>query len=124
MGENKNRNATRVGSRVITIQYIYKRHFLVCKSRATCNYANDATVCACHPDLGIIVRQLEDDCSVIVKWFSDNLLKLKDEKCHLMVFGDKSTETTINIGNSEIKESDYDKLLGITFGKKLTFKKH
>ena len=41
-----------------------------------------------------------------------------------MVFEDKSTETTIKIGNSEIKESDYEKLLGITFDKKLNFKKH
>ena len=41
-----------------------------------------------------------------------------------MVFGDKNTETTIKIGNSEIKESDFEKLLGITFDKKLNFKKH
>ena len=54
---------------------------------------------------------------MIVKWFSDNLLKFNDEKCHLMVFGDdkchlmvfgdKNTETTIKIVKSEIKESDY-----------------
>ena len=41
-----------------------------------------------------------------------------------MVFKDKSTEATIKIGKSEIKESVYEKLLGITFDKKLTFKKH
>ena len=68
-----------------------------------CNYADDTTVFACHSEFDIVIRQLEDDCSVIVKWFSDNLLKLNDEKSHLMVFGDKSTETTIKIGNSEIK---------------------
>ena len=89
-----------------------------------CNYADDTTVFACHSDLGIVIRQLENDCSVIVKWFSDNYLKLNDEKCHLMIFGDKGTEIKIKIGNSEIKESDYEKLLGITFDKKLNFKKH
>ena len=41
-----------------------------------------------------------------------------------MVFGDKNTETKIKIGNSEIKESDFGKLLGITFDKKLNFKRH
>ena len=35
---------------------------------------------------------------------------------------DKSTEKIIKIGNSEIKESDYEKFLAITFGKKLNFK--
>ena len=59
-----------------------------------------------------------------VKCFSDNLLKLDDEKCHLTIFIDKSTETTIKVDNSEIMETDYEKLLGITFDKKLNFKKY
>ena len=39
-----------------------------------------------------------------------------------MIFGDKSTEATVSIGNSRINESDYEKLLDVTFDKKL-FKK-
>ena len=88
-----------------------------------CNYADDTTIFACHPDLDTIIRQLEEDSSVIVKWFSDNFLKLNDDKCHLMIFGDKSTETTVTIGNSKITESDYEKLLSVTFDKNLSFKK-
>ena len=79
---------------------------------------------ASHPDLDTIIKQLEEDSSVIVKWFSDNFLKLNDDKCHLMIFGEKSTEATVSIGNSMINESDYEKLLGVTFDKKLSFKKH
>ena len=41
-----------------------------------------------------------------------------------MVSGYKNTEITIKSGNLEIKESDCEKLLGITFDKKLNFKKH
>ena len=90
-----------------------------------CNYADDTIIFACHPDLKTIVTQLEEDSSVLVKWFSDNFLKkLNDDKCHLMIFGDESTETTISIGNSRINESDNEKLLGVTFDKKLSFKKH
>ena len=89
-----------------------------------CNYADDTTIFACHPDLDTIIKQLEEDSSVLVKWFSDNFLKLNDDKCHLMIFGDKSTEATVSIGNSRINESDYEKLLGVTFDKKLSFKKH
>ena len=61
---------------------------------------------------------------MIVKWFSDNFLKLNDDKCHLMILSEKSTEATASIGNSMINESDYEKLLGVTFDKKLSFKKH
>ena len=54
----------------------------------------------------------------------DNFLKLTDDKCHLLIFGNKSTEASVSIGNSRINESDYEKLLGVTFDRKLSFKKH
>ena len=55
------------------------------------NYADGTTIFACDPDLDTIIKQLEEDSSVIVKWFPDNFLKLNNDKCHLMIFGDKST---------------------------------
>ena len=89
-----------------------------------CNYADDTTIFACHRDLDTIIKQLEEDSSMIVKWFSGNFLKLNDDECHPMIFVDKSTEATVTIGNSKINESDYEKLLGVSFDKKLSFKKH
>ena len=71
-----------------------------------CNYADDTTIFASHPDLDTIIKQLEKDSSVIVKWFSDNFLKLNDDKCHLMIFGEKSTEATVSIGNSIVANSE------------------
>ena len=41
-----------------------------------------------------------------------------------MTFGDKSSKATVTIRTSIICESDYEKLLGITFDKKLSFRKH
>ena len=49
-------------------------------------------------------------------------MKLNDDKCHLMIFGSTTNFTTIKIGNAEIKESYSEKLLGIIFDKKLSFK--
>ena len=34
-----------------------------------CNCADDTKIFACHPDLDTITKQLEEDSSVIVKWF-------------------------------------------------------
>ena len=51
-------------------------------------------------------------------------MKLNDDKYHLMIFGNTKNVTTIKIGNAEIKESYSEKLLGITFDKKLSFKQH
>ena len=75
-----------------------------------CNYADDTKIFACHPDLGTIIKQLEEDSSVIVKWFSYNCLKLNDDKCHLMIFDDKSTEAIVTIENSKINERNYERL--------------
>ena len=41
-----------------------------------------------------------------------------------MIFGNKCSRATVTIGNSTIDESDYEKLLGATFDKKLSFRKH
>ena len=45
-------------------------------------------------------------------------MKLNEDKCHLMIFGNKCKDSVVTIGNSIIKESDYEKLLGVTFAKK------
>ena len=58
------------------------------------------------------------------KWFSDNYSKINDDMCHLIIFGDKCSKATVTIRNWTINESEYEKLLGITFDKKLSFRKH
>ena len=57
-----------------------------------------------------------------MKLFSENVLK--DDKCHMMIFGDKITEATVSIRNSRINESGCQKLFGVTFDKNSRFKKH
>ena len=46
------------------------------------------------------------------------------DKSHLLVFGNKDDEVTVNISGSLIKESDEEKLLGVTLHKTLNFKSH
>ena len=48
-------------------------------------------------------------------------MKLNEDKCHLMVFGDKSNDVSLNIGRITIKESTYEKLVGVILDKKLCF---
>ena len=49
-------------------------------------------------------------------------MKMKEDKSHLLVFGNKDDEATVNIFGSLIEESDEEKLLGVTFDKILNFK--
>ena len=89
-----------------------------------CNYADGTTIYACNSDLDTIINRLETDSSILVKWFSENYMKLNEENCHFMIFSNKSKDSVIAIGKSNIKESEYKKLLGVTFDKKLNFTKH
>ena len=41
-------------------------------------------------------------------------MKLNEEKCHFMIFGNKNKDSVVAIGKSTIKESEYEKLLGVT----------
>ena len=98
--------------------------FLFVNKTKICNYTNDTIIYACHTDLNTIIGNLGADGSILAHWFSGNFITLNDDKCHLMIFGNTKNDTTIKIGSAEIKESYSEKLLGITFDKKLSFKTH
>ena len=51
-------------------------------------------------------------------------MKLNEEKCHFMIFGNKTKDSVVAIGKRTIKEIEYEKLLGVTCDKKLSFTKH
>ena len=59
---------------------------------------------------------------MLFKWFSHNQMKASRSKCHLLV--SKKDEVTIRIGDPEIKNSEYEKLLGIKVDRKLNFNEH
>ena len=71
----------------------------------------------CH-----IEQSLEHDSMTLFQWFSDNQMKVNISKCHILV--NKKDEVTIRIGETEIKSSEYEKLLGIKTDTKLNFIEH
>ena len=51
-------------------------------------------------------------------------MKLNPDKCHLLVFGEKNNDVTVQIRATTITESVEEKLLGVTLDKNLDFKNH
>ena len=78
----------------------------------------------CGTELGPILKSLEKDASRLSSWFANNCKKMNGDKSHLLLLGSRSVEAIVNISGSLIKESDEEKLLGVTINKKLTFKRH
>ena len=78
--------------------------FLFIRCTNICNYADDRAILSCHPTLETIIRQLEIDGTLVAKWFSDNYLRLNDDMCHLMIFGNKCSKATVTIRSSTINQ--------------------
>ena len=98
--------------------------FLLLNETEICNYAEDTTIYCSHKELQEVILKLENDTVELSNWFAQNGMKLNEEKCHLLVFGEKETEISIKVGSSVIKESKEEKLLGVVLDQKLNFKQH
>ena len=82
--------------------------FMFVNDAQICYYADDTTVYAWDSDSNIesVTKTLENDALKAAKWFSNNCMKLNQEQCHLMVFGDKGNNVSLNIEGLNIKESN------------------
>ena len=69
-----------------------------------------------------VIKVLEDIGENLIKWFSDNQMKLNTDKYHVLL--NSHGPNTIKIENLCIKNSSYEKMLGINFDYKLKFKNH
>ena len=85
-------------------------------------YADDKTPYRTANTLDEVIQSLEQDCIMLFQWFYDNQMKANISKCHLLV--NKKNEVTIRIGETEIRNSEYEKLLGIKVDGKLNFNEH
>ena len=96
--------------------------FLILKITSFTGYANDNTPFVVRENTINVIKALEDIGENLIKWFSDNQMKLNTDKCHVLL--NSQGPNTIKIGNLCIKNSSYGKMLGINFGHKLKFMNH
>ena len=65
----------------------------------TCNFADDTTLYACDTNLSNLLQRLEHDSIAATSWFEENYMKLNEEKCHLLVAGNKIEHSWVKIGD-------------------------
>ena len=88
------------------------------------NYADDTNIYACDMDLGNLMRRLEHDSIISMEWFESNYMKLNGTKCHFLIAGNKYEHLWLNVGQSQIWETQSEKILGVTIDNKLKFEEH
>ena len=79
--------------------------FFLLNETEICNYADDTTIYCSHKELQEVTLRLENDTVKLSNWFAENFVELNEEKCHLLVFGEKDIEISINVGPSVIKRA-------------------
>ena len=63
-----------------------------------CNFADDTTFYICDKDLNILINRLEHYTAPAVEWFENDVMKLNQDKCHLLVSGHKHETIWAKIG--------------------------
>ena len=96
--------------------------FLILKTTSFTGYADDNTPFVVRENTTNVIKALEDIGENLIKWFSDNQMKLNTDKCHVLL--NSQGPNTIKIGNLCIKNSSCEKMLGINFDYKLKFTNH
>ena len=89
--------------------------FLILKTIGFTGYADDNTPFVVRENTTNVIRVLEDIGKNLIKWFSDNQMKLNTDKCHVLL--NSQGANTIKIGNLCIKNFSCEKMLGINFDK-------
>ena len=87
------------------------------------NYADDNTPHAVKKNIHTLLSSLENDTSILARWFNDNYFKMNPDKCHLMVTN-HGEEASIMVGGQNVKGKESVKLLGVNIDNKLEFNDH
>ena len=96
--------------------------FYFVKETKIANYADDNTIYTITNKIEDLLKILEDETSIILKWFRTNEMKSNNEKCHLII-SNKETQT-LTLGKEVIHSKNSVELLGINIDKNLNFTDH
>ena len=96
--------------------------FLVLKDTDFASCADNNTIYDIGDSINDMIASLQDLSEKLFQWFYDNQLIGNTDKCHLIVSSDDPTG--IQVGESVIKNTTFEKLLGIKINNKLIFDEH
>ena len=81
--------------------------FLFVNDSNICIYADDTTIYVCDHNNENVINRPQNETHILSEWFQNNCMKLNGDKCHLMIFGEKSNDLSIKIGNTTIWRKEY-----------------
>ena len=80
---------------------------MILKTTIFTGYADDNTPFVVRENTANVIKEVEVIVENLIKWFSDNQMKLNTDKCHVLL--NRQGPKTIKIGNLCIKTSSCEK---------------
>ena len=96
--------------------------FLIMENIDIARYADDNAPYTTGNSIEEVIQKLENAAKTLFQWFSDNQMKANLDKCHFLCSSKR--EVCLTIENQIIKNSKFEKLLGIKLQPKLNFNSH
>ena len=95
--------------------------FIIEKFHIT-NFADDNIPDVTGDNISTVAKLLEEVACAIFQWCKDNEMKANADKCHVLL--STSNELAVEINEVQIKNSQSEKILGITTDNDLKFEDH
>ena len=86
------------------------------------SYTDDNTLYITANSMDEVIEKLENAAKTLFRWFSDNEMKANPDKRHFLCSSNR--EVSLTIETQIIKNSKFEKLLGIKLDSKLNFNSH
>ena len=86
------------------------------------SYADDNTPHTTGNLIEEVIQKLENTAKTFFQWFSHKQMKANPDKCHFLC--NSNNEVSLTIETQKIKNSKFEKLLGIKLNSKLKFNSH
>ena len=96
--------------------------FYFVKDVTIANYADDNTTYSTDKHINLL-EKLENETSILLKWFNNNEMKSNEDKCHLL-FVNQQENVSIKLGDETIAGSTTVDLLGVKIDNMLHFNEH
>ena len=96
--------------------------FLIMEEIDIAIYADDNTPYITENSIEEVIQKLENAAQMLFQWFSDNQMNANPGKCHFL--RNSNGEVSLTTETQEMKNSKFEKLLGIKLDSKLNFNSH
>ena len=96
--------------------------FLIMENIDIASYADDNTPYTTGNSIEEVIQKLENAAKTLFQWFSDNQMKANPDKCHFLC--NSNSEVSLITETQKVKNSKFDKLLGIKLDSKLNLNSH